>query len=91
MAFKPTQDDIRANHDYFAAKLRAEEQKQSVIHWVKQEPGGHDMVLIDTRPRDAFAKAHIQGAICVPLDELKELAAQLPRDKTLVTYCWNHY
>jgi len=91
MAFKVTPDDIRANREYFAAKLRAEEQKASVIHWVKKEPGGHEIVLIDTRARDAFAKAHIPGAINVPADEVKDLAAQLPRDKTLVTYCWNHY
>jgi len=91
MAFKVTPDDIRANREYFAAKLRAEEQKASVIHWVKKEPGGHEIVLIDTRARDAFAKAHIPGAINVPVDEVKDLAAQLPRDKTLVTYCWNHY
>ena len=89
MAFKP--EDIRANREYFAAKLSAEEQKASVIHRVKNEPGGNDIVLLDTRARDAFAKAHIPGAISVPLEELKELAAQLPRDKTLVTYCWNHY
>jgi len=89
MAFTP--DDIRANREYFVAKLRAEEQKQSVVHWVKNEPGGHDIVLIDTRSRDAFTKAHIQGAISVPVEELKDLASQLPRDKTLVTYCWNHY
>jgi rhodanese-related sulfurtransferase len=89
MAF--TSEDIRANREYFAAKLRAEEQKQSVIHWVKNEPGAPDIVLLDTRARDAFNKAHIQGAISVPLEELKQLAAQLPRDKTLVTYCWNHY
>jgi rhodanese-related sulfurtransferase len=89
MAFTP--DDIHANRDYFAAKLRAEEQKQGVINWVKNEPGAHDIVLIDTRPRDAFNKAHIPGAVSVPLEELKDLASQLPRDKTLVTYCWNHY
>jgi rhodanese-related sulfurtransferase len=89
MAFTP--DDIRANREYFAAKLRAEEQKQDVIRWVKNEPGAHDIVLIDTRSRDGFVKAHIQGAISVPLEELKDLASQLPRDKTLVTYCWNHY
>jgi rhodanese-related sulfurtransferase len=90
MSFKATPDDIRANQEYFAAKLRAVEQKQSVINWVKKE-GGHEIVLIDTRTRDAFTKAHIPGAVSVPLDELKDLAAQLPRDKTLVTYCWNHY
>ena len=91
MDHKFTDEDIRANREYFAAKLRAEEQKANVIRWVKNEPGGHDIVLLDTRPRDAFAKAHIQGAVNVPMDELRDLAAQLPREKTLVTYCWNHY
>jgi rhodanese-related sulfurtransferase len=89
MAFSP--DDIQANKDYFAAKLRAEAQKQSVIDWVKKQPSAPDIVLVDTRSRDAFAKAHIEGAISVPLEEVKQAAAQLPRDKTLVTYCWNHY
>ena len=89
MAFKS--EDIRANREYFAAKLRAEEQKAAVVHWVKNEPGGNDIVLLDTRARDAFAKAHIEGAVSVPLDELKQVAAQLPRDKTLVVYCWNQY
>jgi len=91
MGFTFTPDDIRSNREYFAAKLRAEEQKANVIRWVKNEPGGHDIVLLDTRPRDAFAKAHIQGAVSVPLDELQDVAAQLPRDKTLVAYCWNQY
>jgi rhodanese-related sulfurtransferase len=89
MAFSP--DDVRANREFFAAKLRAEAEKQSVVNWVKKEPRAREIVLLDTRARDAFAKAHIEGAISVPLDELKELAAQLPRDKTLVVYCWNQY
>ena len=89
MAFSP--DEIRANREYFAAKLRANEQKADVVHWVKKDPGFREIVLLDTRARDAFNKAHIEGAICVPLSDLKELAVQLPRDKTLVTYCWNHH
>ena len=89
MAF--SSDDIRANRDFFVAKLRAEHQKQNAIDWVKKDPAAPEIVLIDTRARDAFAKAHIQGAINVPVDELKQVAGQLPRDKTLVTYCWNHY
>ena len=89
MAFSP--DDIRANREFFAAKLRAEAEKQSVVNWVKKEPGAKEIVLLDARARDAFAKAHIEGAVSVPLDELKQVAARLPRDKTLVVYCWNQY
>jgi rhodanese-related sulfurtransferase len=89
MAFSP--DDIRANHEHFAAKLRAEAEKQAVVNWVKKEPGAKEIVLLDARSRDGFAKAHILGALSVPLDELKQVAGQLPRDKTLVVYCWNQF
>jgi rhodanese-related sulfurtransferase len=87
MAF--SQEEIRRNRDYFADKLRAERQLADVQHWVNKDEGAHEFVLIDTRARDAFAKAHIPGAVSVPLAELEQLAGQLPRDKELVTYCWS--
>ena len=87
MAFSP--QDIQANRDYFRAKLRAERQKNDVIKTAKGEPGVGDFLLLDVRGRGPFAKGHIRGAVCVPLDELDVLAAQLPRDRELVTYCWN--
>jgi rhodanese-related sulfurtransferase len=88
MAFTP--DDVRANRDYFAAKLRAEKQKTDVVKKVK-DGLGHDFVLLDVRPRAAFRKAHIQGAWCVPVEELATLLPRLPRDRELVTYCWSDY
>lgn len=87
MPFSP--EDIRANRDYFAHKLRAKKQKNDVVKMVKGEPGAGGFFLLDVRPRDAFAKAHIRGAFSVPLEELGALAAQLPQDRELVTYCWN--
>jgi rhodanese-related sulfurtransferase len=81
-------EDIRANRDFFAAKLRAQKQKTDVEHWVKGEAAG-DFVLLDVRSRDAFAKAHVKGALSAPLDELSDLMAQLPREKELVAYCWS--
>jgi rhodanese-related sulfurtransferase len=87
MAFRP--EDIQANREYFAAKLRAEKQRTDVIHRVKDGLG--DFILLDTRQRSAFRKGHIQGAWCVPNEELKELIDQLPRDRELVTYCWSDY
>ncbi|MFL5264634.1 MAG: rhodanese-like domain-containing protein [Anaeromyxobacteraceae bacterium] len=88
MAF--SQEDLRANREYFAAKLRAERQKADVIKQVKKEPGAPDFVLVDTRARDAYAQGHIPGALCVPLAELAALAPKLPKDRELVAYCWNH-
>ncbi|TMA24570.1 MAG: hypothetical protein E6J78_20195 [Deltaproteobacteria bacterium] len=87
MAF--SQEDIRHNGEHFAAKLKAERQVADVVHWVNKDSGAPDLVLLDTRARDAFAKAHIQGAVSAPLAELPQLAGQLPRDKELVTYCWS--
>jgi rhodanese-related sulfurtransferase len=87
MSFSP--EDIRKNRDFFTEKLRAERQLSDVQRWVNKDPGYPDFVLVDTRARDAFAKAHIPGAVNLPEAELAQLARQLPKDKELVTYCWS--
>jgi len=81
-------DEIRANRDYFVAKLRAERQKNDVMHKVKDGVG--DFVLLDIRGREAFEQGHIPGSLCLPLAEIESLAPQLPKDAELVTYCWSH-
>jgi rhodanese-related sulfurtransferase len=86
MAFST--DDIRANRDYFAHKLRAEKQRNDVLHAV--EGGTFDFVLLDTRGRPAFINGHIPGALCAPMEELAQLVPVLPKDKEIVTYCWSH-
>jgi len=86
MAFTP--DEIRANRDYFAHKLRAEKQRNDVLHAL--EEGEFNFVLLDTRGRESFAGGHIPGALCAPMEELPKLAAILPKDKEIVTYCWGH-
>ena len=58
MAFKP--EDIEANRAFFAAKLRAEKQKNDLIHKVK-DGEGEPFLLLDVRPRAAFRRSHIQG------------------------------
>jgi rhodanese-related sulfurtransferase len=83
-------EDVEANRAFFAAKLRAEKQKNDLIKQVK-DGLGKPFLLLDVRPRAAFRKAHIQGAWCVPAEELDALLAQLPRDQELVTYCWSDY
>jgi Rhodanese-like domain len=86
MAFSA--DEIRTNRDYFAHKLRAEKQRNDVLHAV--EGGKFDFVLLDTRGTEAFSKGHIPGALCAPIEELQQLTAVLPKDKEVVTYCWSH-
>jgi hypothetical protein len=84
-----TPEDVRANREYFAAKLRAEKQKSQLIEKVKEGVG--DFLLLDVRPRAAFRKAHVRGARCVPHEEAAALLPQLPRDRELVVYCWSDY
>ncbi len=45
------------------------------------------VVLIDVRPAEQYAQAHIAGAVSVPLDELATWARQAPRRKQIVAYC----
>ena len=80
--------DIRANRDYFQAKLRAEKQRNDVLKAIEQ--GSFDFILLDTRPREAFTFGHITGAWCAPIAELDAVMPQLPRDHEIVTYCWGH-
>lgn len=83
-----SKEQIEANRRWFAAKIAAERQLSDVVKKVAGKATA-DFVLLDTRGRDAYAKAHIPGSLCVPLPEVASLAGQLPRDKELVTYCWN--
>ena len=83
--------DIRANRDYFAAKILAEKTKHSVAEWAAGFPHDKEFLLLDVRDRGSFARGHVKGAICAPQADLVTLMAGLPRDRELVTYCHHHY
>jgi rhodanese-related sulfurtransferase/DNA-binding transcriptional ArsR family regulator len=46
-----------------------------------------EVEIIDVRPPEEFATAHVAGARSVPMERLDELAATLPRDREVVAYC----
>ncbi|AGA33371.1 Transcriptional regulator, ArsR family [Thioalkalivibrio nitratireducens DSM 14787] len=50
-----------------------------------------EVTVIDVRPRDEFHSGHIKGAINIPLEELGQHLAELPRDREIVTYCRGPY
>ena len=45
------------------------------------------VLFVDVRNADAYKEKHIDGAINIPLEQIKTRAGELPRDKYLVTYC----
>ncbi len=49
------------------------------------------VVLVDVRPAEEYAAAHIAGARSAPLDALDALAADLPTGTPVVAYCRGPY
>ena len=50
---------------------------------------GEDVFFVDTRNPKAWAEAEtrLPAAIRVPADQVEEHLADIPRDRTIVTYC----
>ena len=43
--------------------------------------------VVDVRSQDAYDLGHIPGASLIPAGEILAHIGELPRDKTIVTYC----
>lgn len=50
-----------------------------------------EVTVLDVRPTDEYLAGHLPGAISVPVDELKQRLAELPRDREVVAYCRGPY
>jgi rhodanese-related sulfurtransferase/DNA-binding transcriptional ArsR family regulator len=50
-----------------------------------------EVVVIDVRPANEYRSAHIPKALSIPLQELGQRLAELPRNKTIVAYCRGPY
>lgn len=46
-----------------------------------------NVLVIDTRGRDAYEAAHIRGALNIPYDQVESVAPQLSRSAKIVFYC----
>jgi rhodanese-related sulfurtransferase/DNA-binding transcriptional ArsR family regulator len=46
---------------------------------------------LDVRPEDEFALGHLQGAVNIPLGELKKRLAELDPNREIVAYCRGPY
>ena len=52
---------------------------------------GGNVVVLDVRPVEEYAAAHIPGAVSIPVDELSARLAELPADTDVVAYCRGAY
>jgi rhodanese-related sulfurtransferase len=46
-----------------------------------------ELLVLDVRPAEEYAVAHLPHARSLPVDELKKRLAELPKDTPLVAYC----
>ena len=81
--------DLTRLKEHFVLKLQATKQVADVVDSVKR--GSSDLVLLDMRDREDYQKGHIKGALSMPLEEIDKRYRDLPRDKDIVTYCYNQY
>lgn len=49
------------------------------------------VVVIDVRPAEEYAAGHLPGAINIPVDQLDDRLAKLPKRKEIVAYCRGPY
>jgi rhodanese-related sulfurtransferase len=57
----------------------------SVAHW---DGGGFEgALMLDVREPAEFRRGHVEGALHIPLGELRRRMAELPRDREIRTYC----
>ena len=54
---------------------------------VEELAGANPPVLIDNRSPTEFASGHIEGAVNIPVDELRERTAEVPAGRPVVVYC----
>ena len=77
-------DPARAR-DYFEEKLAFTTGPVELDRWIKT--GEDNLVVVDVRAAQDYAKGHIPGAINLPREKWEGLQG-LSRDKTNVVYCY---
>lgn len=61
--------------------------KVNIVQWHDPSKLGSDSVLIDSRTKEEYEMGHIEGAVNIPLDELRNRLPEIPKDKKIIVYC----
>jgi rhodanese-related sulfurtransferase len=56
-----------------------------IVH--ANELNGADALILDVRERNEFREGHIEGAVNIPLGELRDKLQELPSEREIWTYC----
>lgn len=59
-----------------------------VIYWRElRDMDRKDVFLLDVRTESEFALGNIEGAVNIPVDDLRDRINEVPKDKRIVIYC----
>lgn len=58
-----------------------------VITWRELMEQKNKVMLVDTRTAEEYAFGTIEGAVSIPLDDLRERISEVPTDKPVVLFC----
>lgn len=78
----------RLVHEHFGGRADAEAVPMAEL---LKRARSKQVVILDTRPANEYIAGHIQGAISVPVDELKRRLQTLTKGKEYVAYCRGPY
>lgn len=57
------------------------------VHWDALDKLGDDDIILDVRPTLNYNQDHLDDAIHIELDELRDRASELPKDKNIYVHC----
>ena len=69
------------------ARLPGDDARRITPAELKAALASNSAVLFDVRAEAAYKDGHIKGARLIPWNEIADRLDELPRDKTIVTYC----
>jgi rhodanese-related sulfurtransferase len=58
---------------------------------IKENGLPRDSILLDVRSPKEFSDGHIQGAVHIPIDDLRQNLDKLKKDKQVIIYCRSGY
>ena len=58
----------------------------ALTHW--EEVGRNSALILDVREPKEYQRGHVEGAQNLPLDQIRDRLADLPKDKEIWTYCF---
>jgi NADPH-dependent 2,4-dienoyl-CoA reductase/sulfur reductase-like enzyme/rhodanese-related sulfurtransferase len=61
--------------------------KLFLADWDELQLGATDDLIVDVRTEKEFQSGAVQGAVNIPLDEIRGRLADFPQDKRIVIYC----